>query len=72
MKLRDLIEMEPQHCSDPNCDGEITYDETNRRYECMKCGNPAQSRKSRARSVERQHAYDTGADIDDGLTDDEK
>ncbi len=22
--------------------------------------------------VERQHAYDTGADIDDGLTDDEK
>lgn len=71
MKLHEVFR-EPQHCSDPSCDGEITYDETNRGYECMKCGNPAEGTRSRARSVERRHAYDTGDDITDGLTDDEK
>lgn len=71
MKLHEI--MEPQDCSNPNCDGEITYDETNRGYECMKCGKSVRARRNRrGRSVEQQHAYDTGDDISDGLSDDEK
>ena len=36
-----LFELEPQYCSDPDCDGEITWDETNKKYVCMTCDKPA-------------------------------
>lgn len=39
MKLFEITE--PQYCSDPDCDGEITWDETNKKYVCMKCDKPA-------------------------------
>ncbi len=32
---------EPQHCVDPDCEGEIVYDETNKDYECWTCGKSA-------------------------------
>jgi len=34
--------------------------------------NERDANRALANSVERKHAYDTGADIDDGLTDEEK
>lgn len=29
--------LEPQDCTDPECDGEITFDETRKDYVCMTC-----------------------------------
>jgi len=46
MKLQDLYELEPQHCVDSDCDGEITFDETNQDYECMKCGKSAKLKEA--------------------------
>lgn len=31
------IHLEPQDCIDPECDGEITFDETRKDYVCMTC-----------------------------------
>lgn len=36
-----ITKLEPQDCIDPECDGEIVWDETDREYVCMKCGKPA-------------------------------
>lgn len=41
MKLFEL-KLEPQNCSDSKCDGEITWDETDRDYVCMTCGKTAE------------------------------
>ena len=35
------IKLEPQYCSDPDCDGEITFDESAKKYVCMKCDKEA-------------------------------
>ena len=51
MKLYEVLgrksRLEPQHCVDPDCEGEIVYDETNRDYECMKCGKSASKKKGK-------------------------
>jgi hypothetical protein len=35
------IKLEPQDCSDPECDGEITFDEDKGQYVCMECDKEA-------------------------------
>ncbi len=38
------IQLEPQDCVDPKCDGEITWDESGKDYVCMTCDRSATQR----------------------------